>query len=127
MNYDLLSLEELKQHLNELKTEQEKAYSDFIYQSIQSSIEKIEEIIKTKEIAIKDYDRAIETIKHVCPLANIEGTDYELAIKSLEKEIPRDVINKDTNYLQYCPACGDVLLRENDKYCSNCGQKLMWD
>lgn len=53
MNYDLMPLDELKQHLNQLKIEQEEAYSDFIYQSIQSSIEKIEEIIKNKHENIK--------------------------------------------------------------------------
>lgn len=74
-----------------------------------------------------DYKRTIELLKSICPLANIDETYYGLAIKTLEKQIPKDVINKQTDYVQYCPTCESPLLRENDKYCSECGQRLKWD
>ena len=53
---------------------------------------------------------------------------YEVAIKALEKQISKKPLHQ--GYVYACPCCNDkvtigsVFLRPNQKYCTNCGQKL---
>ena len=51
-----------------------------------------------------------------------------LAIAALEKMDAKLVKHNKTfwSYKHFCPKCSTILLRENIKYCDNCGQKLDW-
>ena len=51
-------------------------------------------------------------------------TTVEEIQKYLEKQIPMTVSIKNKDVL--CPACL-VHLKDSEKYCRNCGQKLLWE
>lgn len=70
-----------------------------------------------------DYCDACE-YKNDCSIYDLEDT----AIQALEKQIPKDIIEKADSY-SYCPEC-DAVLSANfykAKYCHNCGQALNWN
>lgn len=55
------------------------------------------------------------------------------AIKALRKEIAMDVIALHNSAYEYytCPYCGQNVregtgMRDEDRYCASCGQKLRW-
>lgn len=65
----------------------------------------------------------------------IEYVNCKKCLKRYEKQENVVVINKrkdhdckDELYCDWfkCPSCGDTYIRNNDKYCSNCGSKFKW-
>lgn len=58
----------------------------------------------------------------------------KLLIKALRKEIAMDVIALHNSAYEYytCPYCGQNVregtgMRDEDRYCASCGQKLRWE
>lgn len=53
----------------------------------------------------------------------------DMAVEALEKQIPKEVviqkINEDIEIF-YCPRCRVRFIRMDMKYCSKCGQALVW-
>ena len=49
---------------------------------------------------------------------------YEVAVKALEKQIPKEPDEDDTDF--YCPCCERKYLNIYDNYCEDCGQKIDW-
>ena len=84
-------------------------------------------VLELKEAIIRIKEHKDIHFKEEFPRAIKITESLEMAIEILEKQIPKDVINKQTNYIKYCPVCESALLRESDKYCSDCGQKLNWN
>ena len=50
-----------------------------------------------------------------------------MAIEALAKQIPKQVMNLDTNYPKCCPDCGWLVTKGYEKHCADCGQKLDWE
>lgn len=58
----------------------------------------------------------------------------KLLIKALRKQIAMDVIALHNSAYEYytCPRCGQNVregtgMRDEDRYCASCGQKLRWE
>jgi rubrerythrin len=79
---------------------------------------------------MNDIKRAIETLNYVKTSVGVFGQedDIDLAISALEKQMPEKPIEATWDYEKgyECPICGYVV-KQNQKYCSTCGQKLETD
>lgn len=51
---------------------------------------------------------------------------YSMAIQALEKQIPKKPDFTEDKEFALCPCCNGKSLRDKQKYCENCGQKLDW-
>ena len=95
----------------------------------------------TKEQAIKllSKDTSIDEIHRLRDkgLSHTEVTDaiqeaMDLGADAIEKTIAKNVIDIVEEYENYlyigkCPICNtSILIASKEKYCSNCGQKLLW-
>ena len=91
--------------------------------------------------AIKDSKRKIKWAKEELPdsfgyygAAMKDGLRRnKFLIKALRKEIAMDVIALHNSAYEYytCPYCGQNVregtgMRDEDRYCASCGQKLRW-
>lgn len=50
----------------------------------------------------------------------------DLAIKALEKQIPKKPDFTEDKEFALCPCCNGKGLFDKQKYCDNCGQKIVW-
>ena len=71
-------------------------------------------------------EEATEDEHSVCYVTSCDKETLEMAIKSLEKQMPKEVIEVDyalgeTEYR--CPSCN---LLVSSEYCEECGQKIDW-
>ena len=86
----------------------------------------------TNEEAIK----VLKTLTHkTCKMINgrykggfedTDGPDYEaiqVAVKAIQKQIPKKPSETDK---ARCIHCGCVVNRD-ERFCKNCGQKLLWE
>lgn len=94
----------------------------------------------TPEKAIKFFDDEILMLNNAPELNGCEMTDEwkeqleicKMAKSAIEKQIPREIDNKDEDDLVYgCHNCGEInaLWKANgdrNQYCGNCGQKIDW-
>lgn len=94
--------------------------------STQKTIENLKElkVILQKRLKRKNYEGQGERDSKEI------GIDFDMAIEALEKQIPKkpvDVITKDNEFIcMICPACEQVAVEFNDKFCRLCGQALDW-
>lgn len=51
---------------------------------------------------------------------------FELADKALEKQIPKKPDFTEDKEFALCPCCNGKGLFDKQKYCDNCGQKIVW-
>lgn len=60
----------------------------------------------------------------------IHNEVLNISIKALEKQIPKQVAEKElvykNNFDGYCPHCS-IYITSAYQHCPNCGQKLDWD
>ncbi len=80
---------------------------------------------------MNDIERAIEYFKHKSyEEGGTRFTAVRLAVKALEKQIPKKPtvlnIHDISNYKYGECECGEHIM-DDEKYCSNCGQKLDWE
>ena len=47
-------------------------------------------------------------------------------IEALSYRLPMQVIWKAGQAVPDCPRCGKTLMREGQRFCTHCGQKLAW-
>lgn len=73
---------------------------------------------------MNSIERAIKELEsHIYLDDFADKKSYNLAIEALKKQIPKKP--KLSEYDYSCPNCEFEYLI-NEKYCSNCGQKLDW-
>lgn len=94
--------------------------------SIQDTTENLKElkVILQKQLKRKNYEGQGERDSKEI------GIDFDMAIESLEKQIPKqpkDVVTGDNEFIcMICPACEQVAVEFNDKFCRLCGQAIDW-
>lgn len=79
----------------------------------------------TEAEAIKEIKRWTSVLMSAgsqCVMETAEA--QELAIKALENQIAKKPVGLHKNI---CPNCSWHIVGRNQRYCSDCGQKLNWD
>lgn len=78
-------------------------------------------------------EEAIEILKHehdYAQLLSYVNEAIKMAISAIEKQIPKNVVDKTIEYdgeYGYCPNCNCVIGEMENYYnCKYCGQKLNW-
>lgn len=87
---------------------------------------------------MNDIEKAIEGLRGLSERSSKEselfkerhGKNFDLAISALEKQLPKEPIEKQLNLkgdlIGLCPICKEMWCIKYKEYCANCGQKLDW-
>lgn len=83
------------------------------------------------------YKEAIENLKILkiseddSSVGKLKIQTYNIAIEALEKQIPKEPLNREDTFeisYGYCPCCSNIIDDWNDiKYCGECGQAIDWE
>ena len=87
---------------------------------------------------MNDIEKAIEDLRGLSECSSISSTifkeqhgkNFNLAISALEKQLPKEPIEKQFNLkgdlIGLCPVCKVMWCIKYKEYCANCGQKISW-
>lgn len=76
---------------------------------------------------------SIDVLENICSALGVEPNDLLISEKSKQPdkskalEVTQIFKEKNSlNHLPICPSCNKMLVRDNQAYCDNCGQRLSW-
>ena len=84
-------------------------------------------------IAVSEAIKHLETQKELFPRSfNVLSGMYDASLKALNKQMSKKVVKVTYRWpdggeytKDFCPCCNEYL-SQDEKYCSECGQKLDW-